>query len=77
MHKGLLIRGNPFSFRFGRIWAQNLTQLLRKLPIILTRNVRVGSQRQRWVTVPYALHPNLQRHTKPVHKHDVRVAERM
>jgi hypothetical protein len=29
IHKGLPTRGNPFFFRFGRIWAQNFTQLLR------------------------------------------------
>jgi len=77
MHKGLSTRGNPFFFRFGRIWAQNPTQPHRKLPIVFTLNVRVGSERQRRVTVPNALHANLQRHTKPVHKRDVRVTERM
>ena len=43
------------GFVFGRIWAQNSTQLLRKLQIILARNVRVRSQRQRRITVPYTL----------------------
>jgi hypothetical protein len=77
MHKGLSSRGNSFLFRFGRIWAQNPSQLLRKLPIVFTLNVRVGSKRLRRLAVPDALHPNLQWHTKPVHKRDVRVTECM
>ena len=75
IHQGLPTRGNPFFFRFGRIWAQNFTQPLRKLQIIFTRNVRIESHGQRRITVTNALHPDLKRHSKAIHDRNVSVPE--
>jgi hypothetical protein len=46
MHKGLSTRGNPFFFRFGRIWAQNSSQLLRKPHIIFTNDMSIDIERK-------------------------------
>jgi len=77
MHKGLSTRGNPFFFGFGRIWAQNHTQLPRKSHIVLTHNMRVDAQCESHVAMPKTCLANLQRNSQAVHERAIGVPERV
>ena len=77
MHKGLPIRGNPFFFQLGRIWAQNSVQLRCKPYIVFTNNMCVSVQRERYVAVPQSLLTHFERRSQTIHERAVGVAKRM
>ena len=77
MHKGLPARGDPFFFRFGRIWAQNSVQLRRKPHIIVTHRMCICIQRERYVAVPQSLLAHFERRSQLIHERAVGVTKGM
>jgi hypothetical protein len=63
------------SFNLGALGRKNPTQLLREFQIVFTRNMRIGSERHRRITVTYALHPDLKRNTQAIHDQNISVTE--
>jgi hypothetical protein len=59
IHKGLPTRVTPSSLDLGAIGRRISPNCSATRSIIFAREVRIGSQRQRWITMPYAPHLDL------------------